>query len=63
MKRRELVGHLVEQGCEVLREGGSHAIFVHRAHRRSSSVPRHNEINDFLARKTCRDLGVPAPAA
>ncbi|HYX00059.1 MAG TPA: type II toxin-antitoxin system HicB family antitoxin [Candidatus Elarobacter sp.] len=27
----------------------------------TSSVPRHAEINDFLARKICRDLGIPQP--
>jgi hypothetical protein len=24
-------------------------------------VPRHNEISDHLARKICRDLGIPDP--
>jgi hypothetical protein len=23
--------------------------------------PRHTEIDDFLARKICRDLGIPEP--
>ncbi len=27
-----------------------------------STVPRHAEINSFLARKICKDLGIPAPA-
>ena len=26
-----------------------------------SIVPRHNEINDYLARKICRDLQIPQP--
>jgi hypothetical protein len=26
---------------------------------KSSSVPRHSEINDDLAKKICKDLGVP----
>ena len=30
-------------------------------HGRTSTVPRHREINDFLARKICRDLGVEEP--
>ncbi len=62
MKRRELVQHLSAHGCEILREGGSHTVFIHRAHRKVSTVPRHTEINDFLARKICKDLGVPRPA-
>jgi hypothetical protein len=32
------------------------SVFVNRATRKSSTVPRHREINDFLARKICRDL-------
>lgn len=61
MKRRDLVRHLEQHGCELLREGGNHSVFVNRTTRKSSAVPRHAEINDFLARKICRDLGVPDP--
>jgi mRNA interferase HicA len=61
MKRRELIAHLKHHGCELLREGGNHSVYVHVATQRVSSVPRHREINDFLARKICRDLGIPEP--
>ena len=61
MKRRALVRHLEEHGCELLREGANHSIFVNRAASKSSAVPRHSEINDDLARKICKDLGVPTP--
>jgi mRNA interferase HicA len=60
LKRRELAGHLERHGCELLREGGNHSIYVNRAAGKSSSVPRHSEINDDLAKKICKDLGVPA---
>jgi len=33
-------------------------IYVNRAARKSSTIPRHREINEFLARKICRDLEV-----
>lgn len=59
MKRLELICHLESNGCKLLREGGSHTIYVNRAAQKSSSIPRHREINDFLARKICRDLQVP----
>lgn len=62
MKRQDLVRHLEEHGCELLREGGNHSIYVNRTARRSSAVPRHREINDFLARKICRDLEIPEPS-
>jgi predicted RNA binding protein YcfA (HicA-like mRNA interferase family) len=61
VKRRALVRHLHEHGCELLREGGNHSIFVNRKAGRSSAVPRHSEINDDLARKICRDLAIPEP--
>lgn len=61
MKRRELVQHLQEHGCQLLREGGRHSVFLNPANRKVSTVPRHNEINDLLARKICKDLEVPPP--
>ena len=61
MKRTELVFHLEAYGCRLLREGARHSIFVNRAAGKATSVPRHREINDFLARKICRDLEIPEP--
>ena len=62
MKRRELIHHLEQHGCQLLREGARHSMYVNRPARKASAVPRHNEINDHLARKICRDLDVPLPA-
>ena len=61
MKRRDLVDHLKAHECELLREGANHSIFVNREARKSSSLPRHREINPYLARKICRDLQIPEP--
>lgn len=61
MKRSALIQHLEAHGCRLLREGGNHSIYVNPVHRTTSSVPRHREINDLLARKICRDLRVPEP--
>ena len=61
MKRLELIRHLEAQGCELLREGGNHSIYVNREQKKSSAVPRHKEINEFLARKMCRDLEIIGP--
>ncbi len=63
MKRKDLIRHLEAHGCELLREGGNHTVYVNRAAQASSSIPRHREVNDFLARKICRDLQVPEPKA
>ena len=48
-------------GCEFLREGGSHTVYVSRRVRKSATVPRHREVFDFLARKICKDLEIPTP--
>ena len=63
MKRRDLIRHLEQHGCELLREGANHSIYVNRATKKTSSVPRHNEINNDLARKICKDLQVSQPNA
>ncbi len=61
MKRRDLVRHLEAHGCEMLREGGNHTVYVNRARRKTTAVPRHREVNEFLARKICQDLEIPEP--
>ncbi len=63
MKRIDLVRHLEAQGCRLLREGSSHSVFVNPTARKVSTVPRHREIKDFLARKICRDLEIADPNA
>ena len=61
MKRRDLIRHLEKHGCELMREGGSHTVYVNRARRKTTAVPRHREVNEFLARKICQDLEVQEP--
>lgn len=61
MKRLDLIRHLERYGCQLLREGGSHTVYVNRSAQKTSTVPRHREINEFLARKICKDLEVPLP--
>ena len=61
MKRADLVRHLEAHGCQLLREGSNHTVYVNRAARRTSTVPSHREINDYLAQKICKDLDVRQP--
>ena len=61
MKRRAFLKHLADQGCRVHREGGKHTVVVKPAKSKTSTVPRHTEISDFLVRKVCKDLDVIAP--
>jgi mRNA interferase HicA len=61
MKRRDLLAHLAAHGCTLLREGARHSWWHNVALNKRSAVPRHTEGNNHLARKICRDLGVPEP--
>ena len=58
MKRVALLKHLQKSGCMLLREGGKHSWWHNPASNKRSAVPRHNEIDDQLAKKICKDLGV-----
>ncbi|MCB4791319.1 MAG: type II toxin-antitoxin system HicA family toxin [Elusimicrobia bacterium] len=58
MKRKELVYYLRIHSCVLLREGKRHSVFVNLNNDKVSTVPRHKEINDFLAKKICRDLEI-----
>jgi mRNA interferase HicA len=61
LKRIDLIRHLESHGCQWLREGGSHTVYVNPRARKTSTIPRHREINDLLARKICRDLEIEEP--
>jgi len=61
MTRRALLGHLQEQGCVPLREGGSHSIWSNPQTGRKEAIPRHHEIKKSLARSICRNLSVAVP--
>ena len=61
MKRKELVRHLNNEGCLLKREGGSHSVYINISNKKTSTVPRHTEINDYLVKKICKDLDVKSP--
>jgi mRNA interferase HicA len=61
MKRIDLIRHMEQHGCEFLRQGSNHTVYVNRKARRSSAVPRHREVNDFLARKIWTISWFPGP--
>lgn len=61
MKRRDLIRYAEKNGCEFLREGGDHTVYVNRKEKRVSTIPRHREIDEYLAKRVCKDLGIPLP--
>ena len=58
MKRKAFIKYLRDHDCEMVREGGRHSWWKNIITNRRSAVPRHNEINDILAKKICKDLGI-----
>lgn len=58
MKKNDLIKRLIKEGCIFIREGSKHSIFFNPLLKKTSTIPRHNEINDFLAKKICKDLGI-----
>ena len=58
MKLIDLIRHLETHGCYLLRDKGKHSVYVNPVNDQTSAVPRHREINNFLCRKICRDLGI-----
>ncbi len=61
MKRHELIPPRKDRGCELLREGQRHSIVVNPLDRTTTAIPRHTATDNELARKICKDFGVPAP--
>jgi len=59
MKRKELIKYLNRHGCELIREGGNHSWWWNPKLNKRSSVPRHTEISNILAKKICKDMGIP----
>lgn len=61
MKRRKLLKHLHQHGCQVVGEGAKHTRVLNLTNGRRSFVPRHPEIGSSLCREICKQLDVPTP--
>lgn len=59
MKRKDLLKYLIMYGCVFEREGKRHTVYYNPASNKSTTIPRHNEINTFTARGICKDLEIP----
>jgi len=56
MKRKGLFRHLENAGCVLIIHGGRHDWYQNPKTRISQPVPRHNEINDNLAKRIMKML-------
>ncbi|MFI3136527.1 MAG: type II toxin-antitoxin system HicA family toxin [Methylococcaceae bacterium] len=63
MKRIDLLRHIEAHNCRLVREGGNHTVYLNALTRKITAIPRHREINEFLAVKICKDLDIPSPKA
>lgn len=50
--------HLTANGCQFLREGRRHSIWMNPVNNRQTALPGHTEINEITARKICQALWV-----
>jgi predicted RNA binding protein YcfA (HicA-like mRNA interferase family) len=56
MKRRDLIKRIESMGCVLVRYGGKHDWYHNPLTKKSQPVPRHNEINENLAKHILKML-------
>jgi len=56
MKRRDLIRKLESMDCVLVRHGAKHDWYANALNKQSQPVPRHNEINENLAKSILRKL-------
>ncbi len=56
MKRKELIHQLISAGCVLVRSGSRHDLYKNPVTGKKQPVPRHNEIDENLARHIIREL-------
>jgi predicted RNA binding protein YcfA (HicA-like mRNA interferase family) len=56
MKRKALIKKISEAGCVFVRHGGSHDLYGNPKTGKRQPVPRHNEIDEHLARHIIKIL-------
>lgn len=60
MKKRVLIKRILDMNCEFVRHGGNHDWYMNPRTRMSQPVPRHNEINEFVAKSLLKKLSDPS---
>ncbi len=56
MKRKDLIKQIENLGCVLVRHGSKHDWFHNPKTKKSQPVPRHNEINENLAKHILKML-------
>jgi len=56
MKRKDLIKKLTDSGCVLVRHGSRHDLYKNPATGKKQPVPRHNEIDENLAKHIIKNL-------
>ena len=56
MKRKDLVKVLHRMGCQMVRRGSKHALYRNAKTGKKQTVPRHAEIDEYLAKHIIKEL-------
>lgn len=56
MKRKDLVRELHRMGCELVGRGAKHDLYKSARTGKKQTVPRHAEIDEYLARHIIKEL-------
>ena len=56
MKRRDLIATIERMGCVLVRHGANHDWYTNMQTKKSQPVPRHSEINEYLAKSIIKKL-------
>ena len=56
MKRKDLIRKILDMQCLFIRHGGNHDWYQNPRTKMAQPVPRHNEINENLAKSIIRKL-------
>ena len=56
MKRKELIKKITSFGCELVRHSGRHDLYINSKTGKKQPVPRHDEIDEHLAKHIIKEL-------
>jgi mRNA interferase HicA len=56
MKRKDLIREIEDMGCMLIRHGGKHDWYQNPETKISQPIPRHKEINEYLAKHIIKML-------
>jgi len=56
MKRKDLIKKIFQSGCVFVRHGGNHDLYKNSKTGKKQPVPRHSEIDEYLAKHIIKIL-------